>query len=113
MASLIRGITVTLYDRVPIGTDEFNAPVYEDTPVLVDNVLVSPVSSSPIVGESQMEGKRLECELCIPKKDANVWENRVVEFFGKKWHTIGFAQEWIEENLPLDWNRKIKVECYG
>lgn len=113
MASLIKGITITLYDRVQIGTDDFNAPIYEETPVEVANVLVCPVDTADIVGDIQLEGKKQEYELCIPKKNANVWEDRVVEFFGHKWKTIGFPQEWIEENVPLDWNRKVKVERYG
>lgn len=113
MASLIKGITVTLYERIQTGNDAFNRPVYEENPVLVNNVLVCPVSTTSIVGVSQMEGKRMECELCIPKENTNVWEDRTVEFFGRKWHTIGFPQEWIQENLPLDWNRKVAVECYG
>lgn len=39
--------------------------------------------------------KRAEYELCIPKGDTHIWENRTVEFFGKKWRTFGIPQEWI------------------
>lgn len=113
MASLIKGITVTLYERIQTGVDDFNHPVYKEIPYRVDNVLVTPVAAAPIVGESQLNGKRLEYELCIPKENTNVWEDRVVEFFGRKWRTIGFPQVWIGENLPLDWNKKVRVECYG
>ena len=113
MASLIKGITVILYDRTQTGTDEFNAPIYTETPVEVKNVLAAPADTTAIVGDTQAEGKRIVYELCIPKRDTNVLEDRTVEFFGHKWKTIGFPQEWIEENLPLDWNRKVKVERYG
>lgn len=112
MASMIKGISVILYDRIQTGTDDFNAPVYREQPVTIDNVLAAPVAASDVVGEQQLEGKRLEYKLCIPKGDTHIWENRDVEFFGRKWRTIGLPQEWIEENLPLDWNRKVMVECY-
>lgn len=113
MASLIKGISIILYARAQVGVDAFNSPVYEESPVQIDNVLVCPVDADSITGESQMNGKRLEYELCIPKGDLNIWEDRIVEFWGRKWRTIGFPREWIEENVPLDWNRKVTVECYG
>ena len=36
-----------------------------------------------------------------------------VEFFGQKWRTYGGVQQYIEELVPLDWNKKVKVERYG
>lgn len=85
----IQGITVILYDRVKTGTDAFNAPVYAESPTEVKNVLVCPVSTEDIITDFQLYGKRAEYELCIPKGDTHIWENRTVEFFGKKWRTFG------------------------
>lgn len=113
MAALIKGIPITLYIPNKIGKDDFNAPIYTETPVVVKNVLVTPVESTDIVSDLELYGKRAVYELCIPKGDTNVWEDRTVEFFGKKWRTYGFAREWIEDLLPLDWNKKIRVERYG
>lgn len=113
MAALIKGIPVTLYDRTQSGTDGFGAPVWTETPVTVENVLVAPVSSTDVVSELHLTGKRAEYELCIPKGDGHTWEDRKVVFFGQSWRTIGFATEYIEANVPLDWNRKVKVERYG
>ena len=109
----IRGITVILYGRVQIGTDDFHAPVYSETPVTVDNVLVYPVSTQDIITDFQLYGKRAEYELCIPKEDSHTWEDRVVEFFCQKWHTFGIPQQWQESQLPLAWNKRVKVERYG
>lgn len=109
----IKGIPVTLHDRVQTGVDDFKAPIYAETQVTVENVLVCPVSTQDITTDFQLYGKRLEYELCIPKGDDHSWENRVVAFFGVKWKTFGFPMEWIGENVPLDWNRKVKVERYG
>lgn len=109
----IRGIPVILYDRVQTGTDDFHAPVYSETPVTVENVLVCPVSTQDIITDLQLYGKRAEYELCIPKEDTHTWEDRVVEFFGQKWHTFGIPQQWQESQLPLAWNKRVKVERYG
>lgn len=112
MAALIKGISVILHERVQVGEDAFSAPIYEERPVVIDNVLVSPAGTDDLVGEAQLNGKRAQYELCIPKGDIHNWENARVEFFGHAWKTVGFVQEWIEVNLPLDWNRKVKVERY-
>lgn len=109
----LKGIPVTLYDRVQIGADEYNAPVYRETPVVVKDVLVCPVRSEDIITDLQIYGKRAVYELCIPKEDLHEWEDRTVEFFGHKWKTFGIPQQWIEENVPGPWNKKVKVERYG
>lgn len=111
--ALLQGIPVILYERVQVGTDAFNAPLYEETPVTVMNVLVCPTSSDEIVGENQPQGKRAVYELLIPKENTNVWENRVVEFFGHRWKTIGIPMQWLDGLVPGAWNRKVKVARYG
>ena len=111
--ALLKGIPVTLYDRVKIGTDAFNAPIYEEIPIVVDNVLVCPASTEDITSGIQLHGKHTVYELCIPKGDTHDWEDKTVEFFGQKWRTFGFPQQWIDENVPLSWNLKVKVERYG
>lgn len=109
----LKGITVKLYEKVRTGIDAFRAPIYTEMPVEVENVLVCPVSTDDIVADLQLYGKHAVYELCIPKGDDHTWEDRTVEFFGQKWRTFGFPQQWIAENVPLDWNLKVKVERYG
>lgn len=111
--ALLTGITIKLYTRTQTGTDAFNAPVYEETPVEVKNVLVCPVSTEDVISAQQLYGKRAVYELCIPKGDTNNWENRTVEFYGQKWRTFGIPLEWIEALVPGTWNRKVKVERNG
>lgn len=111
--ALIKGKTVILYDRVQTGVDGFNQPVFQETAVEVADVLICPGSTGGATSENQLEGKHAEYELCIPKADTHVWENRTVEFFGQKWHTFGIPQQWIGENIPLKWNKRVKVERYG
>jgi len=113
MASLIKGITVILYEPTKTGEDGFHRPKYAELPVKVDNVLVTPMSTEDIVAELQLSGKKAVYELSIPKEDTNIWEDRTVEFFGHKWKTFGCCQKYITQNVPLDWDRKIRVERYG
>lgn len=113
MASLIKGIPVILYERTKIGEDPFGAAEYTETPTIVENVLVTPVAADAVVQDLQMYGKRAAYELCLPKGDSHQWEDCRVEFFGQSWRVYTPAQEYIEAQLPLDWNRKVRVERYG
>lgn len=110
---MIKGIPVTLYERSQTGVDSFGAPIYAETPVTVQNVLVSPSTTDDIVNSTSLYGKKAVYQLAIPKGDQHIWEDSTVEFFGRKWRTFGFMTKGIEENIPLDWNGKIQVEAYG
>ena len=112
MASLIKGISVTLYDKQQIGVDAFNAPIYEEKEIVVDNVIPELLTQDDVVSATELYGKHAVYRLCIPKGDANKWEDRKVSFFGKTWHTYGPVIEYIEENVPLSWNKKVLVEAY-
>ena len=110
---MIRGITILLYEKRQTGTDAFHAPIYEETPVEVPNVLVGEPSAEDIVNEMQLYGKRIAYTLAIPKGDTHDWNDVTVEFFGQKWHTYGGVTQGIEAMIPLSWNKKVKVERYG
>lgn len=109
---MIKGITVTLIQKKEVGRDPFNKPIYEDVPIEVDNVLVSPTSTEDIVNTLDLTGKKAVYTLAIPKGDTNDWEDAEVIFFGKRWRTFGFVTEGIEHLIPLDWNKKVMVERY-
>ena len=83
MAGHIRGITVQLYVRTQTGTDAFNRPVYTETAVDVDNVLVAPATSEEVTQTLDLTGKRAVYNLAIPKGDTHDWEGCRVNFFGK------------------------------
>ena len=115
--SLLHGIPVVLYVRTQTGTNLFNEPIYEDEKVTVENVLVSPSESSAagagtVVDTLNLTGKQLFYILAIPKGDTHDWTDTYVEFFGKKFQTIGSPTEGIEDMIPLDWNRKVRVVRY-
>jgi len=109
---MIKGITVTLYERTQSGTDAFNRPEYTETETTVDNVLVAPVSSDAVVDEMNLSGKKLVYYLMVPKGDNHTWQDRRVSFYGETWRVFDCAEEWIGENTPGAWNRRYKVERY-
>lgn len=108
----MKGITVTLYDRIISGYDAFNHPIYEETAIQVDNVLVAPTSSDDVIDATTLEGKKAVYTLGIPKGDNHDWEDRKISFWGKTWHSFGMPLEGIENLIPLEWNKKVTVELY-
>ncbi len=109
----LRGITVKLYEALQTGSDGFNHPTTDSTPVEVENVLVAPASSQEILDSLSLYGRRAVYTLGIPKADAHDWENSIVEFWGHKWRVFGFSTCGIEELVPLSWNKKVQVERIG
>lgn len=115
MAGRIHGITVTLFEKTQVGVDEFNRPVYNESPVEVENVLVgSPESDETIsvANRLNLTGKKIAYVLAIPKGDEHDWMDRKVSFFGEIFRTVGTPAQGIEDMIPLEWNRKVKVERY-
>lgn len=109
---MIKGIPVKLYERTLSGTDEFDHPVYTETPVIVENVLVAPASTQEILGTLNLTGKKAVYNIAIPKGDSHTWKDCRVDFFGQSWRVIGLPQQGIDENIPGSWNQKWMVERY-
>lgn len=111
--SMIKGITVQLKKKIQTGTDPFGRPIYSEQIINVDNVLIGEPSADDVLSEMSLYGKKLAYTLAIPKGDTNIWEDTEVSFFGQTFRTYGFVSQGIESMIPLDWNKKIKVERYG
>ena len=109
---MIKGIAVTLYEKTRTGTDRFGHPVYEEIPVVVENVLVAPTSSDDLITDQDLYGKHSVYTLAIPKGDQHDWRNKKVEFFGQVFRTFDDPIKGIEDLIPLDWNTKVKVERF-
>lgn len=114
MARIV-GMPVTLYVKTETGRDALNNPVYELSPVTVENVLVGQPTTDEATDALNLYGKKLEYMLGVPKGDAHDWTDTQVEFFGKRFRTFGAPIQGIEANLPrqLPWHRKVRVERYG
>lgn len=115
---MLKGLTVRLYERQQTGTDALNRPIYEETPVDIENVLIGPPSPDEIVEMMNLTGKRLVYTLGIPKGDTHEWEDCKVELVEPfplpgMYHVIGPVTAGIESLVPGPWNKQVKVERYG
>lgn len=108
----IKGITVTLYQTMKTGSDGFGVDILEEQAVQVEDVLVAPASADDVINSVQLEGKKAVYLLGIPKGDTHEWEDKTIEFFGKKFRSFGPVQEGIEELVPTRWHKKVTVERY-
>lgn len=109
---MIKGITVELKTRTKTRVDSYRRNVYEEKWITVDNVLVGEPSAEDAANELNLTGKRLAYTLGIPKGDEHDWADTEVRFYRKTWRTIGDATEGIDAMIPLNWNKKVKVEAY-
>lgn len=103
---------MVLWERTLSGFDPFQAPIYSEVPVTVNNVLVTPLAAEEQTSSENFHGSRLAYELSIPKGDTHRWENSRVEFLGRNFRSYGPVTEYPEALLPLDWGRKVKVERF-
>lgn len=105
-------MTVYLAVKQKTGTDPFGAPCFETHLEAVEDVIVSPASSENVATTEQLTGRKAVYVLGIPKDDKHQWEETWVEFFGRRWRTIGIPVEGINALIPLRWNKKVTVERY-
>ncbi len=110
--ALIKGIDIVLVSKTKVGEDPFKRPIYKTEEAIVKNVIVAPASSDDIATSQDLYGKKAVYTLGIPKGDTHNWKDTTVKFFGEEWKTIGIPLEGIEENIPLNWNKKVMVERY-
>lgn len=109
---MIHGTTVRLINRSQTGTDEFNAPVYSESYVDVDNVLVGQPVQNEIIDGQSLESKHAVYSLGIPKGDTHVWKDQIVEIYGRRFKVYGDVIEGIEANVPGPWHQIWQVEHY-
>ena len=110
----MRGIDIVLYERTETGLDAFNCPVYTETPVTVENVLVGLPTVNEQVDAMDLYGKKAVYTLGLPKGDAHNWEAGThVEFFGQRYETFGDVVQGIEALVPTPWHKKVMVSNVG
>ena len=113
---MIKGITVQLIKKIEGDPDPLGNPTYTETEISVDGVLVGEPTTDDITDSLQLYGKVVAYTLGIPKCDENDWTDTEVVLpapFDGKYRTIGYPTAGIEANIPLKWNKKVKVERYG
>lgn len=109
---MLKGINVTLYEKTKIGENQAKEPLYKETPVTVQNVLVGEPSTEDVATELNLNGHHLAYVLALPKGDTHDWNDVRVSFFGQDFRTYGYPTQGIDALIPLCWNKKVKVERY-
>lgn len=109
---MIKGMTVRLQTLTESGTDGFNRTTYEEGWIDVTNVLVGEPTTEDVINSLEIHGKRLAYTLGLPKGDEHDWTDKLVQFWGHTFRTFGEVTQGIEANIPLLWNKKVKVELY-
>lgn len=110
----MKTVEVLLINDVYTGQkDKTNRPIMAEVVTSVPGCLIAPVSTEDVVNTLNLTGKTAVYQIAVPKGDNNDWVNARVHFGGKFYRTIGEPEEGIDENIPLKWNRKVKVERYG
>lgn len=110
---MIKGMTVQLVEKTQTGVDGFGVPTYAETLTDIPDVLVGQPSESDVNTSISLYGKRCDLVLGIPKADTHEWADSDVVIRGERYHTIGWPIRGVDENVPLRWNRNVKVMRYG
>lgn len=113
----MKGTNVTLYETTQTGEDEFGVPLYEETPVVVQDVLVGEPTTDDISTSVAMYQKNIRYMLGIPKGDTHDWKDKKVSWtdaYGNTHvcKTFGFPITGIEANVPTRWHMKVRCEAY-
>lgn len=112
---MIKGVTVQLVQKTKTGVDDFGKDVFTETNVAVEDVLVGEPSTDEITDTLNLYGKHLAYTLAIPKGDTHDWTDTAVVLpdpFAGRYRTIGIPTAGIEANIPLRWNKKVRLERY-
>lgn len=109
---MIKGETVILKEKTQSGFDPFGKPIYIETDVEVNNVVVGSPTFEAAVSELNLTGKRLAFILGIPKGDTHNWKDVIVSIRGELFRSYGFPMTQTEANVPGKWNTQVKVEKY-
>jgi hypothetical protein len=110
---MIKGTTIQIEVETVTGHDPFGAPIVSVQTEDVTGVLVGQPTTDDVTNALQLYGKKIEYVLGIPKGDTHDWTDATVYIWGDKFHTVGFPQTGIQENIPLKWGQNVKVERYG
>ena len=111
----MQGVTVILHVKTKTGEDSYGNPVYTDNPECVDNVLIGPAGPAypgDIAGALALTGQHAAYQLYVPKGDSHRWDGALIDFFGRRWKAVGTEEQWIEDLIPLEWNKRVSVERY-
>ncbi len=104
--------TVKLVEKTQIGVDDFGVAQYEERYIEVKGCLVGQPSAEDAANTLAQYGKHISYMVGVPKGDTHKWYDTDVIIWGERYHTIGYPQTGILENIPLNWGQNVRVERY-
>ena len=111
---MITGISVVILRPTEDGVDRFgNTVIGEPTRQTVDNVLVSPGSTSDMEA-ARPDGTVVAYTLHFPKTYTGSLRNCLVELpppWAGVYRVIGDPREYIDANTPTKWHMPVEVEA--
>ena len=109
----MKTITVQLIKKTETGKDPFGSPIVTEEIVDVPGCLVGQPSTDQITATLELYGKHIAYVIGVPKGDDNSWVDTEVIIWGERYRTIGYPETGIQENIPLNWGKNVKVERNG
>lgn len=109
---MIKGETIILIDKVSKGKDPFGADVFEETQIIVNDVIIGSPHFDASVTDQELTGKTIAYILGIPKGDNHDWKDKDIIIRGERFKTYGFPLTQTDDNVPGKWNTQVKVERY-
>lgn len=110
---MIKGETIILFEKTQTGVDSFNKPIYEETEVEIENVIIGSPSFDASLSQYNLTGKKIAFILGIPKGDTHNWVDVKVKIRNEIYKSYGYPLTQTEGNVPGKWNTQVKVEKYG
>lgn len=106
---LLPKTSVTVIRRQKVGTDPFNAPIYENIREDVNGVLVTPGATSDL-DASRPEGVRVVYTIHFPKGYGKTLKGCLVQYLGDTYRIIGDPQPYMDDGTPGPWDMAAEVE---
>lgn len=96
---LMRSSTVTVTRREQVGTDAFNAPVYEEVDEEVGGVLPQPGATADLAAE-RPDGVSVDMTFHFPRGYSKSLRGCRVTYGGKRYEVVGDPQPTMPELTP-------------
>ena len=114
----MKGTTIYIYEETEIGVDPYGAPIIEEKPVAVNDVLIGEPTTDDVDTSIALYSKHISYMLGIPKGDTHDWTDKKVSWvdaYGNEFtcKTFGYPITGIEANVPTRWHMKVRCELYG
>lgn len=106
-------LTLIFKKKQEVDKDEFNNPVYELTPIVVEDCLIAPITEPTNAREKEaMTQSREQVRIHLPKTFDGDVSGSFVDYDGKCFRVDADSVVFMKDNCPTKWNRYFRAEVY-